>query len=177
MINSSQSVIPLFYKQIRDGGPVTLTDEQMTRFFLTYDDIEHLILTAIEKMQGGEVFVHKMPAIRIEALAEAMIDVYAPKYDYDPSTVEVEIIGKRVGETLHEEIMTERETHRTSENESLYVIEPETTGDSGEYFDYDGIEGFDPAHQINRSSETAEKLTQREIRDLLAENETLEVVS
>lgn len=166
VINSSQSVIPLFTDQIRDGGPVTLTDERMTRFFLTYDDVFDLVQQAIERMQGGEVFVYKMPAIRIEDLAEAMIETIAPKYNYDPSDIDVELIGRRPGETFHEEIMSDREARRVYENDSLYSILPETTG----YLSYDPPEVFDEASSIVRSSENAEKLTKEEIVTLLERN-------
>ncbi|WP_324759593.1 SDR family NAD(P)-dependent oxidoreductase [Haloarcula sp. GH36] len=174
VINSSQSVIPVFREQIRNGGPVTLTDTRMTRFFLTYDDIEHLILTAIEKMQGGEVFAHKMPAIRIEDLAHAMIEVFAPKYGYDPSDIEIEMIGRRVGETLHEEIMTGREARRTLENGSLFVVPPEAS--DHDYFEYDAIDGFERSSDVVRSSEHAPKLDRSGIIDILEENHALEVL-
>ncbi|WP_311172604.1 SDR family NAD(P)-dependent oxidoreductase [Halobellus ordinarius] len=166
VINSSQSVIPLFTDQIREGGPVTLTDERMTRFFLTYDDVFDLVQQAIERMQGGEVFVYKMPAIRIEDLAEAMIETIAPKYNYDPTDIDLKLIGRRPGETFHEEIMTDREATRVYENDSLYSILPETT----EYLSYNSPEGFEEANSIVRSSETAEKLTKGEIVTLLQRN-------
>jgi FlaA1/EpsC-like NDP-sugar epimerase len=166
VINSSQSVIPLFTDQIREGGPVTLTDERMTRFFLTYEDVFDLVQQAIERMQGGEVFVYKMPAIRIEDLAEAMIETIAPKYNYDPSDIDIEQIGRRPGETFHEEIMSDREATRVYENESLYSILPEST----EYLSYDSPEGFDEANSIVRSSENAEKLKKEEIVTLLKRN-------
>ncbi|QCC46943.1 SDR family NAD(P)-dependent oxidoreductase [Halobellus limi] len=166
VINSSQSVIPLFTEQIREGGPVTLTDERMTRFFLTYDDVFDLVQQAIERMRGGEVFVYKMPAIRIEDLAEAMIETIAPKYNYDPTDIDIKLIGRRPGETFHEEIMSDREATRVYENDSLYSILPETT----EYLSYDSPKGFDEANSIVRSSENAEKLTKEEIVTLLERN-------
>lgn len=166
IINSSQSVIPLFTKQIRDGGPVTLTDERMTRFFLTYDDVFDLITQAVEKTQGGEVFVYKMPAIRIEDLANAMIETLAPAYGYDPSDIDIELIGRRPGETFHEEIMTPREVTRAYENESLYSILPETTG----HLSYEHPEEFEETEEIVLSSGDAEKLSKDEIMALLREN-------
>jgi FlaA1/EpsC-like NDP-sugar epimerase len=167
VINSSQSVIPLFKNQIREGGPVTLTDERMTRFFLTYDDVFDLVKQGIERMQGGEVFVYKMPAIRIEDLAEAMIETVAPKFEYTPDDIEIDLIGRRPGETFHEEIMSEREATRVYENDSLYSILPEAT----EYLSYESPEGFSEATDVVRSSETAEKLTNREIKTLLDRND------
>ncbi|WP_439026684.1 SDR family NAD(P)-dependent oxidoreductase [Haloarchaeobius sp. DT45] len=174
VINSSQSVIPLFTEQIRDGGPVTLTDTRMARFFLTYDDIAGLVTTALEKTEGGEVFVRKMPAMRIEDLAHAMIQELAPKFDHDPDDIDIEITGRRLGETFHEEILTEREATRTQENEDYYAVLPETADEPG-HLDTDGLDGFTDATDIVRSSEDARKLSQSEIVTLLKENGALEV--
>ncbi len=165
ILNSSQSVIPLFIQQIRDGGPVTLTDKRMTRFFLSYDDVYDLISQAIEKTEGGEVFVYKMPAIKIKDLAEAMIEVFAPHFGHDPTDVDIEIIGRRPGETFHEEIMTQRETTRAYENESMYAIRPEAK----EYLSFENGAEFDPADRVVRSSETASKLSKDEIVALLGD--------
>jgi FlaA1/EpsC-like NDP-sugar epimerase len=166
VINSSRSVIPLFAEQIRDGGPVTLTDERMTRFFLTYDDVFDLATGAAKNTTGGEVFVYKMPAIRIADLAEAMIETLAPNHGYDPEDVEIEIIGPRPGETFHEEIMTEREARRAYENDSMYAILPEAT----EIRTPTPPDGFEVASDIVLSSENAEKLSKNEIVSLLETN-------
>ncbi|OYR79706.1 capsule biosynthesis protein CapD [Halorubrum ezzemoulense] len=170
VINSSQSVIPLFTEQIRDGGPVTLTDERMTRFFLTYDDVFDLVTGAAKKTTGGEVFVYKMSAIKIANLVEAMIEVLAPKYSYDPEDIEIEIIGPRPGETFHEEIMTEREARRAYENDSMYAILPEET----ETRTPTPPQGFEDASDIVLSSENAEKLSKNEIVSLLETNVSMD---
>ncbi|MCU4974976.1 polysaccharide biosynthesis protein [Halobacteria archaeon AArc-m2/3/4] len=173
IINSSQSVIPIFTEQIRQGGPVTLTDERMTRFFLTYDDVFDLVSQAVTKMQGGEVFVYKMPAIRIEDLAEAMIETFAPEFGYDPSEIDVDVIGPRPGETFHEEIMTEREARRAYENDSMYAIQPEM-----DQFQADqNAAGFTESSDIVLSSENAAKLSKAEIVALLNENGALATTS
>lgn len=166
VLNSSQSVIPIFHKQIRSGGPVKLTDRRMTRFFLSFESLADLVLRSAEHTQGGEVFVRKMPAIRIEDLAEAMISWLGPQYGYDPEAIDVEIIGRRIGETLDEKLMTEREAARALENGELYAIPPETSRQTG-YLDYEGIPGFEPAETIVRSSEHAEPLTKDEIVAIL----------
>jgi UDP-N-acetylglucosamine 4,6-dehydratase len=163
IINSSQSVIPLFTDQIRAGGPVELTDERMTRFFLTYDDVFELVTQALERMEGGEVFVHKMEAIRIADLAAAMVETLAPAFGHDPADIDIEVVGRRPGETFHEEIMTERETRRACETESLYAIPPEDMG----YLSYEPPEGFSEATDIVRSSKNAETLSKDEIAALL----------
>lgn len=166
VINSSHSVIPVFKEQIQQGGPVTLTDPKMTRFFLTYDDVASLVIDAMEYTNGGEVFVRKMDAIHIEELARAMIDVFAPRYGHDPSNLEITTTGRRVGETFDEKILTEREIPRTIENESLYAVTPEQAGENG-YLSHDGINGFHPVEDVTRSSERAEKLSREEIMTLL----------
>jgi len=166
VINSSQSVIPVFREQIKTGGPVTLTDPKMTRFFLTYDDVADLVTGALEYTEGGEIFIKKMDAIRIEDLAEAMIDVFAPRYGDDPSEIEIVETGARVGETFDEKILTQREVSRTVENDSLYGVPPEQASENG-YLSHNGIDGFEPVDDVVRSSEHANKLTRDEIHQLL----------
>ena len=163
VINSSGSVVPRFIEQIRRGGPVKLTDQRMTRFMLTYDDVASLVTQAMENTNGGEIFISKMPAIRIEDLVGAMVDFLAPKHGHDPDDIDMEVIGPRVGETFHEEIMTEREAARALESDSLYAIPPESNG----YLDHDGIEGFAEASDIVRSSENANHLSKGEIASLI----------
>jgi FlaA1/EpsC-like NDP-sugar epimerase len=166
VINSSQSVIPIFREQIKTGGPITLTDPRMSRFFLTYDDVSELVIDAMNHMQGGEIFIQKMDAIWIEDLAEAMIDVLAPEYGYKPSEIEVTETGRRVGETFDEKIVTEREATRMVENDSLYAVIPEQSGDGG-YLTHTGIDDFEPVDTVVRSSEQATKLEKEEIVKLL----------
>jgi FlaA1/EpsC-like NDP-sugar epimerase len=121
---SKGSVIPLFVKQIAEGGPVTLTDPDMTRFLMRLDESVKLILKSIELARGGEVFVMKMPVMRIEDLARVMVQREAPKHGRDPKKIEVKIVGKRSGEKLYEELLTEEETRRSLELEDLYIVLP-----------------------------------------------------
>lgn len=172
VINSSHSVIPVFREQIRRGGPVTITDERMTRFFLTYDDVFDLVIQAMMKTTAGEVFIYKMPAVHIETLAVAMIETLAPRYGFDPAEVATEVIGRRPGETFHELVMTRPEADRAYENETMYAIPPEST----EYLSPsigDG-DGFEKARGIVRSSENAEKLSKSEVVSLLESTEALD---
>lgn len=166
VINSSQSVIPIFTEQIRDGGPITLTDERMTRFFLTYNDVFELVTSAAQETKGGEVFSFKMPAIRIVDLAEAMIETLAPQYGHSAQDIDIDIIGPRPGETLHEEIMTEREAKRAYENDSMYAIVPEATTTR----ETEAPDGYVEASNIVLSSKNAEKLSKNEIVSLLEES-------
>lgn len=166
VVNSSRSVIPIFYEQIENGGPVTLTDPRMTRFFLTYDDVAELVLGALEHTKGGEVFVHKMDAIRIKDLADAMIETFSQDFGHDPADIEITVTGPRVSETFDEEILTEREVPRTIQNDTMYAVTPEQAGENG-YLSHDGLDGFEPVETVVRSSENAEKLTKSEISELL----------
>jgi FlaA1/EpsC-like NDP-sugar epimerase len=165
VINSSQSVIPVFRDQIKNGGPVTLTDGKMSRFFLTYDDVAELVAGAVEHTKGGEIFIKKMDAIRIEDLAEAMIDTLAPKCGYDPSEIDITQTGARIGETLDEHILTEREVSRTVENESFYAVIPEQSSMNGS-LTHNGLDGFESLDSVVRSSENANKLSRKEISQL-----------
>ncbi|WP_435196371.1 SDR family NAD(P)-dependent oxidoreductase [Natronomonas sp. EA1] len=174
VVNSSESVVQLFAEQIQNGGPVTLTDERMTRFFLTFEGIGDLVLGALEHMEGGEVFLRKMTAMRIEDLAQAMIDVLAPQYGYDPEQVQVELIGRRIGETIHEHIMTEREAHRAVENGELYAIPPEKTTENG-YLTHKGLEGFSAPEVVERSSGEADLLAPAEVRSFVEDEIVSEV--
>lgn len=165
VIGSSQSVVPIFKKQIKEEGKIKLTSRQMTRFFLTFDQVTELITGALEKAEGGEIFLKKMKAIRIEDLAKAMIDLYAQEYGRDPEELDIEIIGKRPGETFHEHTMTEKEAGRALESEDLYSIPPDRS--SREIFNYPGIKGFSEPENVILSSENADKLNQKEIKELL----------
>ncbi len=125
VIGSNGSVIPLFYDQIKSGGPVTVTDPEMTRFFMPIEEAVELVFSANERMNGGEVFVLKMPTFDVGTLAETMIDGYAPAVDIDPGTIEIDIIGPRPGERMHEKLISEDELQTTVELSDMFVIYPE----------------------------------------------------
>ena len=112
VVGSRGSVIPVFQRQ-RDDGRVTITDERMTRFWLSIDQGVRFTIRCIEQMEGGEVFVPKIPSMRVADVAQAI----APK-------AEVEIIGIRPGEKLHEVLVSEDEARHTLELEDMYVVEP-----------------------------------------------------
>ena len=122
VLNSRGSVIPVFKKQISNGGPITITDKRMTRFIMHIHEAAKLILTAGSISDGGEIFILKMPSVSVPDLAEAMIEYYAPKYGFDVEDIEVEIIGKRVGEKLHEDLMTPEEVLCAEDNGDLFII-------------------------------------------------------
>jgi UDP-N-acetylglucosamine 4,6-dehydratase len=112
VVGSRGSVIPLF-KQQRETGCITLTDERMTRFWLTLEQGVRFVIKCIELMQGGEVFVPKIPSMRVTDLA----DIIAP-------ACKREIIGIRPGEKLHEMLISRDESRHTLEFDDMYIIQP-----------------------------------------------------
>jgi len=113
VVGSRGSVIPLFKKQ-RQTGRITITDPRMTRFWITLEQGVKFVINCIEKMHGGEIFVPKIPSMRIMDLAKAI----APE-------CEIEFIGIRPGEKIHECLLTEDQARHSIEFEDFFVIEPE----------------------------------------------------
>ncbi|MBI5741710.1 MAG: SDR family NAD(P)-dependent oxidoreductase [Nitrospirae bacterium] len=124
VLGSRGSVVPLFMKQIRKGGPVTITDKRMTRFVMTIEEAARLVLQSVLIAKGGEVFITKMPVVRIPDLAEAMIKLLAPKYGYKPADIKTVEIGMKAGEKLYEELMSDQEVPRSMELKDMFVVTP-----------------------------------------------------
>lgn len=125
VMGSRGSVIPLFRKQIKAGGPVTITDPTMTRFMMSMSQAVELVFKSAEVSQGGEVFIFKMPTINILDLAEVLIAEMAPHYGHRPENIKVEIIGTKPGEKMYEELMTEDEAIRSLEMDDMFIILPQ----------------------------------------------------
>jgi len=127
VMGSRGSVIPLFLLQIKSGGPVTITDQNMTRFMMSMSQAVELVISSLEMSQGGEVFIFKMPVIKISDLAEVLIENLAKQYGYRKEDISIEIIGTKPGEKMYEELMTEDEASRSLEREDMFIILPEIT--------------------------------------------------
>jgi UDP-N-acetylglucosamine 4,6-dehydratase/5-epimerase len=112
VVGSRGSVVPVFLKQ-RETGTVTVTDDRMTRFWISLEQGVRFVIRAAENMHGGEVFVPKIPSMTVLDLAKAI----APK-------AKVNIIGIRPGEKLHEVLISEDEARQTVELEDMYVVQP-----------------------------------------------------
>ncbi len=125
VLNSSGSVIPTFKRQIEMGGPVTITSEDMVRFFMTTSEAVQLILNVATVMEGREIFILKMDALRIIDLAEVMIEELAPKFGHKPEDIDIKKIGKRPGEKYYELLLTEDETVHVKEKDGMFVVRPE----------------------------------------------------
>jgi UDP-N-acetylglucosamine 4,6-dehydratase len=113
VVGSRGSVVPLFKAQA-ETGVLTITDDRMTRFWITLDQAVQFVLDCLEVTGGGEVFVPKIPSMRVTDMAEAL----APD-------AERQIIGIRPGEKLHEVLVTEDESRHSYESDGRYVILPE----------------------------------------------------
>ncbi len=124
VLGSRGSVIPIFRDQIRHGGPVTLTDPEMTRFIMSIEEAVRLVIDSGNMCRGGEVFVTKMPAIRIQDLAEVMVDNLAPIYGREAKDIEIKNVGHQPGEKLYEELLNQEETRRSWELTRYFVVFP-----------------------------------------------------
>ncbi len=160
VLNSRGSVIPLFKKQLMHGGPITLTDEDMTRFIMSIQQAAKLILQAGLLSKGGEIFILKMPAFKLSDLVDVMVEYYAPQYGYDKDEIEVEIIGKRPGEQLYEELMTPDEILNAYDNGDLFIIRDELN-ENHEDFIY--------------NSNEIDHLSKEEIKEILVKMDKIEV--
>jgi FlaA1/EpsC-like NDP-sugar epimerase len=123
VLNSRGSVVPLFAKQMRERRCITITDTSMTRFVMSISQAVDLILEATMRMRGGEIFVLKMPAVNITDLARAVIEELGPSCGVAPEDVVIKCVGKRPGEKMYEELMTDDEAECATEMNGLYVIE------------------------------------------------------
>lgn len=154
VVGSSGSVVPLFLEQKRKGE-ITITDEEMTRFWITLEQGIRFVIRCLENMKGGEVYVPKIASMKITDLAE----VIAPDAKRN-------IIGIRSGEKMHEVLITENEAAHTKEFDDYFVIEPE-------FPFWDGQRKLENGNLVPKgfryASDTNTRwLTKEELRDMLA---------
>lgn len=166
VVGSRGSVLPLFLEQIAAGGPVTLTDRRMTRFIMSIERAVDLMLSAMAMAHGGEVFVLKMPALRIEDLASVLRNHVSPRYGHAVEDVVIEEVGMQAGEKTAEELVADEELTRCLETDEMYIVLPQASSlvqGAGPY------EGARRATAASTSSDDVEPMTPAEIERLLAE--------
>ena len=127
VLGSSGSVVPIFHRQIARGGPVTVTDERMTRYFMTIPEAVQLIIRSgslsASSSMGAEVFVLDMgEPVRIIDLAKELIELSGLRPEKD---IEIEVVGRRPGEKLHEELFNAHERRRKTDAEKILLAERE----------------------------------------------------
>jgi UDP-N-acetylglucosamine 4,6-dehydratase len=154
VVGSRGSVVPIFLQQ-RSSGTLTITDEQMTRFWLTLEQGVRFVTQCIEKMHGGEVFVPKIPSMKIIDLAKAI----APN-------ASLQVIGIRAVEKLHEVLISADESRFAVEMEAMYIIQPSPNA----WFGHDWqVEGHDlPAGFRFGSDNNPQWLSVDQIREMVA---------
>jgi UDP-N-acetylglucosamine 4,6-dehydratase len=154
VVGSRGSVIPIFIKQ-RQNGKLTITDKRMTRFWLTLEQGVRFVIRCSEQMYGGEVFVPKIPSTKIVDLA----NVVAPG-------AEIEVIGIRPGEKLHEVLINEDEARSTIELDDMFVVQPTAALWFGREWQKEGRPLPDGYRYTSESN--PQWLTIDQIRDIIA---------
>lgn len=132
VLGSRGSITQLVRKQVQRGGPVTLTDPAMTRFMMPIPKAVGLVLEALCQSRGGEMFILRMPALKVCDLLQVLVEEWSSVLNLDPSGVEIKTIGKRPGEKLHEALMTAEEAERAEMGDEVFVIPPSHVLGSGE---------------------------------------------
>jgi FlaA1/EpsC-like NDP-sugar epimerase len=168
VLGSRGSVVPIFRQQIRNGGPLTLTDPGMTRFIMSLDDAIRLVIESAVLAKPGDVLITKMDAIRIADLAAVMVREYAPVCGRRPQDVEIKQIGTKPGEKLYEELMNEEETRRSVELDRYFVVRPALAEPSDETSLYEGL--VDQRVERAYNSANVRPLSQDEIALFLKRN-------
>ncbi len=154
VVGSRGSVVP-FFKKIKETGIVPVTDERMTRFWITLEQGVQFVLDNLGRMYGGEIFVPKIPSMKVIDLAQAI----APE-------CEIEIIGIRPGEKLHEAMIMEDDARHTVEFDTYYIIQPEFPFWSPKFAEggKELLDGFSYTSDVND-----EWLTVEQLRELAGE--------
>jgi UDP-N-acetylglucosamine 4,6-dehydratase len=172
VLNSRGSVVPIFLKQIKAGGPVTITHPNMKRFVMDIPSAAKLVLKAAAIAQGREIFILKMPVMRIIDLAEVMIEIYSPRFGYNPADIRIDTIGLRCGEKIDEVLMTPDETTSACESDEMFMILSKKLP-YGEEISVSVPEGFREVSVGTYSSDDGRVLTKEEIRGILKDNPDL----
>lgn len=115
VLASRGSVIPLFHDQIRNGGPVTITAPEMTRFLLSLDDAVDTVFAAVTEAKRGETYIPRAPSATVINLARALIG---------SRNIDVKTVGIRPGEKMHEILISEEEMHHCARRGGYYAIQP-----------------------------------------------------
>lgn len=161
VVGSRGSIVPLFLKQ-RDQGKITITDLKMTRFWITLEQGVRLVMKAIETMEGGEIFIPKIPSMQLENFVKTI----APNCEY-------EIIGIRPGEKLHEVLISSDEVKHAYEFENMFIISPNEPWTEEKKKKYLGGRALEDSFYYSSDNNT-DWLSQKQLLSLINNNEVIE---
>ncbi len=170
VLASSGSIIPIFQQQIEEGDTITITHPDMTRFFMCMEEAVALVLRAVLHVENGEIFILKMPALKITDLAAVVVEELAPQCGKDPKQIKQQIIGIRPGEKLHEALMSEEEAAYMTELKDMLVLHNSTLS----HFGMNGATRRSEKVQLkDYNSDTVPHLSKEDIRKTLKDNKVL----
>jgi UDP-glucose 4-epimerase len=155
---SRGSVIPLFVSQIKEGGPITITDPNMTRFLMSLNEAVDLVIHAFSNADGGDIWVHKAPASTIQDLAIALKEIFN-------SDAEIKIIGTRHGEKLYETLVTREEMAKADDLGKYYRIKVDNRDLNYTKYFTKGEEQISNLEDFN--SHNTRRLTVQEVKEKL----------
>lgn len=139
VVGSRGSVIPFFRKRRDEGLSIPITDERMTRFWITLEEGTNFVVKCLDVMRGGEIFISKIPSMRVTDLAKAV----APNS-------KIELVGIRPGEKLHECMVPHEESRRTLEFDKMFVIQPDSQSWN---YDYSPVYGGETGKPVKEGFE------------------------
>lgn len=173
VLGSRGSLIPLIEEQIINNLPITLTHIDMTRYIMDINIVIEFILKTLNIAQGGEIFVHKMDAVKIVDLIEVLIEHFAKKYNKMVEKIQIKEIGMLAGEKMYEELFSVEESERTHEMNDMYIVIPQLTEVSKELDlkKFNDLKKFDKSKPYN--SKEGPFLSKLELKDFLIKNKVI----
>lgn len=164
VMGSRGSVIPLFIEQIKRERCITVTDLNMTRFMMTLNQATSLTIKALQQAKGGEVFVLKMPVLRLRDLANGVIERVSQETGIRADSVDIRTIGLRPGEKMYEELMSEEESVYALELDDMFIVRNPFLGEHARY------DEARPSNLSRYSSHDVDPVSMDEVKRLLTES-------
>ena len=165
VLGSRGSILSVIKNRVLSDQSVTLTDAKMTRFVMTIPQAVDLVLSAAAMTQGHEIFVLKMPSVKIGDLVKTAVEHYAKQSGKDIKKIKIENIGKRDGEKMHEQLLADHELGKVFETDKMYILTPYKNFSAKDY-----TAMYPGARLVSGkifSSEYANKLSKAELVDMI----------